>query len=408
MVRVRQVGPDLPSGLRRPRRNVSLERPLRDASTDARLLAAQVVPVSQVVRDARNPEAANIDERLGFTAAPVPVDEGWLSPASEESLATGWDLVRPFQLRDVGLGGLPGQIPIPIPGSGVFRGAGRHIAKGAGKAEDFWNWLRKGDDVVDEVADLTQPMLPNTGGVPRVTPTQAPSGRPTIRMQHGRPRPNTVAPPGAAQPELFPPHVEGLAATGRTPVPMLPNAAAEGARLRAMIQDPTVRSRWWREATESAAPIRVGDNAARLPRGATANLDEIIEYGEGAGSRTIVQVKLADGTTQPFYRSTGFNSGQPGGWFPFEGLQIQPGRVMHAGAEASARSGVGRGWVIKQAGHPNVSGELAEIAQALKAHEALGRIHPTLLFSGGGATNEIEIINVLLGRNGMGGLRGSG
>jgi hypothetical protein len=68
----------------------------------------------------------------------------------------------------------------------------------------------------------------------------------------------------------------------------------------------------------------------------------------------------------------------------------------------------GRGWVIKQAGHPNVSGELAEIAQALKAHEALGRIHPTLLFSGGGATNEIEIINVLLGRNGMGGLRGSG
>jgi hypothetical protein len=168
-------------------------------------------------------------------------------------------------------------------------------------------------------------------------------------------------------------------------------AAEEGTRLREMIQDPTVRSRWWKEATESATPIRVGEDAAQLPHGARVNLDEVIEYGtEGVGSRTIVQVKLADGTTQPFYSSTGINSGQRGGWFPLDGVQTAPGNK-------------GRGWFIKQLDHPNLTGELAEIAQALKAHDTLGRIRPTQFFgrsTAAGATNEIETINVLLGRTG--------
>jgi len=42
---------------------------------------------------------------------------------------------------------------------------------------------------------------------------------------------------------------------------------------------------------------------------------DVIRYCD----RDVIVVKLPDGTTQPFYRSTGHNSGRPGVWFPFDG-----------------------------------------------------------------------------------------
>ena len=341
--------------------------------------------------DARNPESV-ADARLLAQLMAEQEDEGWLNPSQEQSLRTAVDIVRPMQLRDLGMAGLMGMLPLPVPGGKAGRTVAGGVARGVGKVDDvargLVNFLRRGDDVVDDVADLVQPTLPGVGRAGGAATGAGSGRRPTIPMRSGR---NTVAAPGSPAQELFPPHVEGLAAMGRGPdrprFRINAEAAAEGTRLREMIQDPTIRSRWWKEATESVTPIKVGEDAAQLPHGARVNLDEVLEYGEKGGSRMIVQVKLADGTTQPFYRSTGFNSGQPGGWFPLDGIQTAPGDM-------------GRGWFIKQAGHPNLTGELAEIAQALKAHGALGRIRPTLFFSGAGATNEIETINVLLGRTG--------
>ncbi len=40
--------------------------------------------------------------------------------------------------------------------------------------------------------------------------------------------------------------------------------------------------------------------------------------------RSIIVVKVGD-TRQPFYRSTGNNSGQPGRWFPFDGITLRYG-----------------------------------------------------------------------------------
>lgn len=39
--------------------------------------------------------------------------------------------------------------------------------------------------------------------------------------------------------------------------------------------------------------------------------------------RWIVAVRLPDGAVQPFYRSSGHNSGKPGTWLPFDGLAYQ-------------------------------------------------------------------------------------
>jgi len=43
------------------------------------------------------------------------------------------------------------------------------------------------------------------------------------------------------------------------------------------------------------------------------------------GGRDIVRVRLPDGTVQPFYRSTGENSGKPAEWLPFTGIGVQAG-----------------------------------------------------------------------------------
>ena len=343
----------------------------------------------------RNPESV-ADARLLAQLMGEQGDEGWLNPSQKESLRTAVDIVRPMQLRDLGMAGLMGMLPLPVPGGKAGRTVAGGVARGVGRMDDvargLVNFLRRGDDVIDDVADLVQPTLPGLGRAGGAATGAGSGGRPTIPMRSGR---NTVAAPGSPAQELFPPHVEGLAATGRGPdrpqFRMNAEAAAEGTRLREMVRDPTIRSRWWKEATESATPIKVGEDAAQLPHGARVNLDEVLEYGgEGLGSRTIVQVRLADGTTQPFYSSTGINSGQRGGWFPLDGIQTAP-------------VDMGRGWFIKQEGHPNLTGELAEIAQALKAHATLGRIRPTQFFgrsTAAGATNEIETINVLLGRTG--------
>ena len=365
--------------------------------------------------DARNPESV-ADAMLLAQLMAEQGDEGWLNPSQERSLRTAGEVVRPMQLRDLGIAGLMGMLPLPLPGGKAGRTVAGGVAKGVGKADDVArgvvNFLRRsGDDVVDDVADLVhprsaggglvQPRLPGMERLGRTVagPAAPPRGRPIWERPRSR---NTVAPPGSPATELFPPHVGGLAAMGRGPggrvgqsgrpqIRMNTEAAAEGTRLREMVQDPTIRSRWWKEATESATPIKVGEDAAQLPHGARVNLDEVLEYGgEGLGSRTIVQVRLADGTTQPFYSSTGINSGHRGGWFPLDGIQTAP-------------VDMGRGWFIKQEGHPNLTGELAEIAQALKAHDTLGRIRPTQFFgrsTAAGATNEIETINVLLGRTG--------
>jgi hypothetical protein len=174
---------------------------------------------------------------------------------------------------------------------------------------------------------------------------------------------------------------------------------ADDAAKEARIADPGVRARWLREATESTAPIRVGDDAAKLPHGARVNLDEVIETGmEGAGGRMIVQVKLADGTYQPFYRRSGTGTGYgiEGDWRTFEGLQADA-KFTHPTGFISDR-----GWLIKPSGHDAaLTGELAEIAQSLKAYEKMGQINPTrsmpFVVSG---SNEVDVINVLLRRTG--------
>ncbi len=40
--------------------------------------------------------------------------------------------------------------------------------------------------------------------------------------------------------------------------------------------------------------------------------------------RDILKVKLLNGEIQPFYRSSGRNSGMPGVWLPFDGIAIIP------------------------------------------------------------------------------------
>lgn len=40
--------------------------------------------------------------------------------------------------------------------------------------------------------------------------------------------------------------------------------------------------------------------------------------------RSIIRVTMAGGEVQPFYRSTGRNSGMAGEWLPFDGLQLYP------------------------------------------------------------------------------------
>lgn len=47
----------------------------------------------------------------------------------------------------------------------------------------------------------------------------------------------------------------------------------------------------------------------------------IIRYA----NRDIIKVRLKNGTVQPFYRSTGHNSGMAGTWLPFDGISPMPG-----------------------------------------------------------------------------------
>ena len=174
-------------GVRRPDRSVSLD-------------------------DARNPESV-ADAMLLAQLMAEQGDEGWLNPSQKRSLSTAAEVVRPMQLRDLGIAGLMGMVPLPLPGGK----AGRTVA---GKADDvargLVNFLRRGDDVVDDVADLVQPRLPGMERLGRTAagPAAAPRSRPIWERPRSR---STVAPPGSPATELFPPHVEGLAAMGRGP-----------------------------------------------------------------------------------------------------------------------------------------------------------------------------------------------
>ena len=164
--------------------------------------------------DARNPESV-ADAMLLAQLMAEQGDEGWLNPSQKRSLSTAAEVVRPMQLRDLGIAGLMGMLPLPLPGAAGK--AGRTVA---GKADDvargLVNFLRRGDDVVDDVADLVQPRLPGMERLGRTVagPAAAPRGRPIWERPRSR---NTVAPPGSPATELFPPHVEGLAAMGRGP-----------------------------------------------------------------------------------------------------------------------------------------------------------------------------------------------
>ena len=164
--------------------------------------------------DARNPESV-ADAMFLAQVMAEQEGEGWLDPSQERSLRTAVDVVRPMQLRDLGIAGLMGMVPLPLPGAAGK--AGRTVA---GKADDaargLVNFLRRGDDVVDDVADLVQPRLPGMERMGRTAagPAAPPRGGPIWQRQRSR---NTVAPPGSPAQELFPPHVEGLAAMGRGP-----------------------------------------------------------------------------------------------------------------------------------------------------------------------------------------------
>jgi len=48
-------------------------------------------------------------------------------------------------------------------------------------------------------------------------------------------------------------------------------------------------------------------------------ISDPIEFRE----RTVVLVHLPDGTPQPFYRSSGYSSGMPGTWLPFDGVALE-------------------------------------------------------------------------------------
>jgi len=149
-------------GVRRPNRSVSLD-------------------------DARNPESV-ADARLLAQLMAAPREPH----SRERSLRTAGEIVRPMQLRDLGISGMSGMIPLPFPGGAAGRGIAKGVGKGVRSTDDVMRaalrLLRGGGDVVDEVAEL--------GRV-------------------GRRSRNTVAPPGSPAQELFPPHVEGLAAMGR-------------------------------------------------------------------------------------------------------------------------------------------------------------------------------------------------
>ena len=54
-------------------------------------------------------------------------------------------------------------------------------------------------------------------------------------------------------------------------------------------------------------------------------IDEVIlRHAE----RDIIKVTLDDGQVQPFYCSSGYNSGMPGTWLPFDGCYIIGGQVV--------------------------------------------------------------------------------
>ena len=180
---VSQHGPNPQSGT--PDRSVSLPVP-----SPREIAATMLGGDGQLQDDARNPESESDAELLAQLMEGL--EEGWLSPSQKQSLRTAGEVVRPLQLRDLGLSGMAGMIPLPLPGGAAGRGVARGVSKGIRSTDDLMraalNFLRGGGDVVDEVADL---------------------GRVGRRSQ------NTVARPGSPAQELFPPHVEGLAAMGR-------------------------------------------------------------------------------------------------------------------------------------------------------------------------------------------------
>ena len=60
---------------------------------------------------------------------------------------------------------------------------------------------------------------------------------------------------------------------------------------------------------------------------ATHNNIQIYHLPYVMADRDFVLCKFADNTVQPFYRSTGRNSGMPGTWLPFDGIVIVGGRL---------------------------------------------------------------------------------
>lgn len=77
--------------------------------------------------------------------------------------------------------------------------------------------------------------------------------------------------------------------------------------------------RWTgREAKPALQGVPQPDASSALPVGWDSDAG-VVRYA----GRDVIKVVMPDGTMQPFYRSSGINSKQPGQWFPFDG--VMPG-----------------------------------------------------------------------------------
>ena len=133
MVNSRMFGPNLPLGVGRPDRSVSVD-------------------------DARNPESVADARLLAKLMAPSS-DEGWLDPSQRASLGTAVEIARPMQLRDLGMTGAAGMVPLPLPGGvagrGIVKGAGK-LGKAIGGTDDFLRALLRSIQGADRGVDATK------------------------------------------------------------------------------------------------------------------------------------------------------------------------------------------------------------------------------------------------------------
>jgi hypothetical protein len=59
--------------------------------------------------------------------------------------------------------------------------------------------------------------------------------------------------------------------------------------------------------------------------------------------RDIIKVTLPDGTVQPFYKSSGRNSGMKGTWLSFDGIRTIALGLVGRSRDCSGHSGFSRG-----------------------------------------------------------------